>query len=167
MKSIRPKTFQLDSDSNDLEVCSLFAPALGILLKTYRLITQRSSSLKTIVEPRELCAAEQKRKQKILFKFVPSGYVSSLALTFCTQPGSRVTLCLKNVPRDVAQGYNPNLPFVLFALLHHEHKYTTLNFAMQRNTEYAGPVKSKVGWLSFFFPFSYHYFSGSHDSLCR
>ena len=32
---------------------------------------------------------------------------------------------------------------MLFALLQHEHKYSVLNFAVQRNTEYDGSVRSK------------------------
>lgn len=34
-------------------------------------------------------------------------------------------------------------PIILFALLQHEHKYSVLNFAVQRNTEYDGSVRSK------------------------
>ncbi|KAL5528759.1 TSR1 [Sanghuangporus sanghuang] len=58
------------------------------------------------------------------------------------EPGTRVTLMLKNVPEDAAK-VDPSHQFVLFGLLQHEHKVTVLNFAVQRNTEYDVPVRSK------------------------
>ena len=57
------------------------------------------------------------------------------------QPATRVSIYLKDVP--------PNAeligPVTLYALLQHEHKITVLNFSVQRNTEYDGSVRSKVG----------------------
>ena len=50
---------------------------------------------------------------------------------------------LKDVPQEVAQ--HVSSPFVIFGLLQHEHKKTVLNFTVQRNTEYDGSVRSKVG----------------------
>ncbi|KAI0709540.1 ribosome biogenesis protein tsr1 [Cerioporus squamosus] len=44
-------------------------------------------------------------------------------------PGTRVTVYLKDVPKEAAQM--------------HEHKKTVLNFTVQRNTEYDGSVRSK------------------------
>lgn len=61
------------------------------------------------------------------------------------QPGVRVTVHLKNVPQE-ASCLNPGAPFAIFGLLKHEHKKTVLNFTVQRNTEYEGSVRSKVGW---------------------
>lgn len=58
------------------------------------------------------------------------------------QPGTRVTVYLKNVPEDAVQ--KVQFPFVIFSLLQHEHKKTILNFTVQRNTEYDGSVRSKV-----------------------
>ncbi|KAF8481485.1 ribosome biogenesis protein tsr1, partial [Gautieria morchelliformis] len=57
--------------------------------------------------------------------------------------GSRVTVYLKNVPQSVIQNLNSLGPFVMFALLQHEHKTSVLNFTVQRNTEYTAPIRSK------------------------
>ena len=59
------------------------------------------------------------------------------------KPGTRVTVYLKDVPKEAAQ-VTPGRPFVVFSLLQHEHKKTVLNFTVQRNTEYDGSVRSKV-----------------------
>ncbi|KIM75990.1 hypothetical protein PILCRDRAFT_826841 [Piloderma croceum F 1598] len=56
------------------------------------------------------------------------------------EPGMRVTVLIQEVPQEAA---NYKSPFVLFALLQHEHKKTVLNFTVQRNTEYEGSVRSK------------------------
>ncbi|KZT10829.1 ribosome biogenesis protein tsr1 [Laetiporus sulphureus 93-53] len=58
------------------------------------------------------------------------------------EPGMRVTVYLKNVPRE-AMTQNQSAPLVLFGLMQHEHKKTVLNFIVQRNTEYNGSVRSK------------------------
>ena len=60
-----------------------------------------------------------------------------------SKPGVRVTVRLKNVPRE-ASCPNPGAPLVIFGLLKHEHKKTVLNFTVQRNTEYEGSIRSKV-----------------------
>ena len=76
-------------------------------------------------------------------------YASLVALFCRTQshtvikPGTRVTVYLKDVPKEAAQVV-PGKPFVVFSLLQHEHKKTVLNFTVQRNTEYEGSVRSKV-----------------------
>ncbi|KAH8108009.1 ribosome biogenesis protein tsr1 [Cristinia sonorae] len=57
------------------------------------------------------------------------------------QPGTRVTIYLKDGPSEAAQ--NVHFPFVLFSLLQHEHKKTVLNFTVQRNTEFEGSIRSK------------------------
>ncbi|KZT43504.1 ribosome biogenesis protein tsr1 [Sistotremastrum suecicum HHB10207 ss-3] len=59
------------------------------------------------------------------------------------QPGTRVVLYLKNVPRSVYESYHADSPFVLFGLFKHEHKNTVLHFKIQRDTEYEEPVRSK------------------------
>ncbi|KAI5476195.1 ribosome biogenesis protein Tsr1, partial [Pseudohyphozyma bogoriensis] len=59
------------------------------------------------------------------------------------QPGTRVALYIKNVPSSVIASYNPNLPFVVFGLLKHEHKYSVMHFTIQRNTECHETVRSK------------------------
>lgn len=38
---------------------------------------------------------------------------------------------------------NSAAPLIIFGLMQHEHKKTVLNFAVQRNTEYDGSVRSK------------------------
>jgi pre-rRNA-processing protein TSR1 len=60
------------------------------------------------------------------------------------KPGTRVTVCVENVPQDVMQVYGPGHPLVMFTLLQHEHKVSVLNFSVQRNTEYSESVRSKV-----------------------
>ncbi|EKM54625.1 uncharacterized protein PHACADRAFT_175149 [Phanerochaete carnosa HHB-10118-sp] len=57
------------------------------------------------------------------------------------QPGTRITVYLKDVPKEAAQ--KPLFPSVIFGLLQHEHKKSVLNFTVQRNTEYDGSVRSK------------------------
>ena len=59
-----------------------------------------------------------------------------------SQPGTRVTVYLTEVPKEAAQMV-PGRPFTVFSLLQHEHKKTVLNFTVQRNTEYDGSVRSK------------------------
>ena len=66
------------------------------------------------------------------------------ARLYCTiQPGTRVTVYLKDAPKEAAQ-IVPGKPYTIFSLLQHEHKKTVLNFTVQRNTEYDGSVRSKV-----------------------
>ncbi|KAF4620522.1 hypothetical protein D9613_000299 [Agrocybe pediades] len=55
------------------------------------------------------------------------------------QPGTRVSIYLKDVPQEAAS----TSPTVLFSVLQHEHKVTVTNFTVQRNTEYDGSVRSK------------------------
>ncbi|KAJ3149516.1 hypothetical protein HDU86_006921 [Geranomyces michiganensis] len=57
--------------------------------------------------------------------------------------GTRVTVVLDNVPRTVINALNPARPFVLFALLPHEQKYSVVNFTLTRNDKDSAPVKSK------------------------
>ncbi|KAH9935766.1 ribosome biogenesis protein tsr1 [Fomitopsis serialis] len=59
------------------------------------------------------------------------------------EPGTRVTVFVKDVPEEVAKQSSAAAPFILFGLMQHEHKKTVLNFAVQRNTEYDGSVRSK------------------------
>ncbi|KAJ9474379.1 Ribosome biogenesis protein TSR1 [Pseudozyma hubeiensis] len=80
--------------------------------------------------------------------------VEGAALLDGVQPGFRVTVWIKDVPRAAAvRARADNLgelpptdcavPFVLFGLLRHEHKKSVLNFTVTRNTEYDAPVRSK------------------------
>lgn len=79
--------------------------------------------------------------------------VEGAALLDGVQPGFRVTVHIKNVPRGAAiraRASNLDLdpvkvavPFVLFGLLRHEHKKSVINFTVTRNTEYEAPVRSK------------------------
>ncbi|KAF9462418.1 ribosome biogenesis protein tsr1 [Collybia nuda] len=55
------------------------------------------------------------------------------------EPGVRVTVYLKEVPQEADRV----VPLAIFALLQHEHKFSVLNFTVQRNTEYTGSVRSK------------------------
>lgn len=80
--------------------------------------------------------------------------VEGAALLDGVQPGFRVTVWIKDVPRAAAiraRACNVDelamvdcaVPFVLFGLLRHEHKKSVLNFTVTRNTEYEAPVRSK------------------------
>ncbi|KAI0066003.1 ribosome biogenesis protein tsr1 [Artomyces pyxidatus] len=57
-------------------------------------------------------------------------------------PGTRVTIYLKDVPREAAWQIDGQ-PLIAFGLLQHEHKKSVLNFTVQRNTEYEASVRSK------------------------
>jgi len=73
--------------------------------------------------------------------------VRNHALEEGVQPGRRVTLWLKNVPKGVKETYDRRdivTPLIVFGLWEHEHKTTVLNFTLQRNTEYHESVRSKV-----------------------
>jgi len=70
--------------------------------------------------------------------------------------GTSVSIYLKNVPHNVALSYNVAYPFVVFGLLQHEHKYSVLNFAVQRNTEYSESVRSKDPLILCVGPRRYH-----------
>ncbi|KAI0256330.1 ribosome biogenesis protein tsr1 [Lactifluus subvellereus] len=56
--------------------------------------------------------------------------------------GTRVTVYLKDAPRDAAER-SAGRPLIAFSLLQHEHKKSVVHFAVQRNTEYEDPVRSK------------------------
>ncbi|KAH9058794.1 ribosome biogenesis protein tsr1 [Lactarius vividus] len=56
--------------------------------------------------------------------------------------GTRVTVHLKDVPRDAAERMLGR-PLVAFSLLQHEHKKSVVHFTIQRNTEYEDSVRSK------------------------
>ncbi|KIK67406.1 hypothetical protein GYMLUDRAFT_37524 [Collybiopsis luxurians FD-317 M1] len=61
------------------------------------------------------------------------------------EPGTRVTIALKSVPKHVYSHHSDldRYPLTLFSLHQHEHKTTVLNFTVTRNTEYHGSVRSK------------------------
>ncbi|PWZ01051.1 DUF663-domain-containing protein [Testicularia cyperi] len=81
--------------------------------------------------------------------------VEGAALLDGVQPGFRVTLHIRDVPRAAAvRARATNLsqplpdiecatPFVVFGLLRHEHKKSVINFTVTRNTEYEPTVRSK------------------------
>lgn len=48
------------------------------------------------------------------------------------------------MPRSVIEDRETGIPFIVHGLLRHEHKQSVLHFVVQRNTEYAEPVKAKV-----------------------
>ncbi|KAG9298908.1 hypothetical protein G9A89_015930 [Geosiphon pyriformis] len=57
--------------------------------------------------------------------------------------GQHITLYIANVPKKVAESYDPTRPFIIFGLLQYEHRVSVLNFSVTRNSEYIEPVKSK------------------------
>ncbi|KAG2182628.1 hypothetical protein INT44_005607 [Umbelopsis vinacea] len=56
---------------------------------------------------------------------------------------TRITLYIKDVPKEAYESYSPSRPFVVFGLLQYEHKMTVLNFQITRDNAYEEPVKSK------------------------
>lgn len=81
------------------------------------------------------------------------------------KPGTRVTVCVENVPQHVLRAYKPGHSLVLFTLLQHEHKVSVLNFSVQRNTEYSGSVRSKVSYSTAREYVDLHKFLGPLDSM--
>ncbi|KAK4048762.1 ribosome biogenesis protein tsr1 [Microbotryomycetes sp. JL201] len=59
------------------------------------------------------------------------------------EAGTRVIIHIKDVPKQAADERDPSLPFVVFGLLKHEHKYSVMHFTITRNTEYSDTVRSK------------------------
>ncbi|KAG2171939.1 hypothetical protein INT43_001415 [Umbelopsis isabellina] len=56
---------------------------------------------------------------------------------------TRVTLYIKDVPKEAYESYSPSRPFVVFGLLQYEHKMTVLNLQITRDNAYEEPVRSK------------------------
>ncbi|CAO3657801.1 unnamed protein product [Umbelopsis vinacea] len=56
---------------------------------------------------------------------------------------TRITLYIKDVPKEAYESYSPSRPFVVFGLLQYEHKMTVLNLQISRDNAYEEPVKSK------------------------
>ncbi|CCF50148.1 hypothetical protein NDA14_002566 [Ustilago hordei] len=81
--------------------------------------------------------------------------VEGAALLDGVQPGLRVTVHIRHVPRAAAVRARATsleedlpevkvaVPFVLFGLLRHEHKKSVINLTVTRNSEYEEPVRSK------------------------
>ncbi|RIA99286.1 hypothetical protein C1645_684977 [Glomus cerebriforme] len=61
----------------------------------------------------------------------------------CGIRGARMTLHITNVPKEVADSYDPSRPFIVFGLLENEHKTSVMNFVVTRNTDYNEPIRSK------------------------
>ena len=59
-----------------------------------------------------------------------------------------MTVYLKDVPRDATER-SDGRPLIAFSLLQHEHKKSVVHLAIQRNTEYEDPVRSKVSYHRF------------------
>ena len=70
--------------------------------------------------------------------------VVTQALVGNVKPGTRITLWIKNVPKEAYGAYNKQRPYIVFGLLQYEHKMSLLNFQIQRDNAYEEPVKSKV-----------------------
>ncbi|KAI8148996.1 hypothetical protein BJV82DRAFT_663344 [Fennellomyces sp. T-0311] len=76
------------------------------------------------------------------FKRTKSRVVTQ-AIVGNVKPGTRITLWIKNVPKDAYAAYNKQRPYIVFGLLQYEHKMSLLNFQIQRDNAYEEPVKSK------------------------
>ncbi|CAG8623092.1 14866_t:CDS:10 [Funneliformis caledonium] len=69
--------------------------------------------------------------------------INEAAVGGCGIKGARITLHLSNVPKEVAESYDPSRPFNVFGLLEYEHKTSVMNFVVTRNNDYKEPIKSK------------------------
>jgi pre-rRNA-processing protein TSR1 len=65
------------------------------------------------------------------------------ALVGGIQPGTRVTVYIRNVPATIKLEVNSSRPLTLFSLLRHEHKKTVMNFAMTLSSDHPTPIKAK------------------------
>jgi pre-rRNA-processing protein TSR1 len=59
------------------------------------------------------------------------------------QPGMRVNVHLRGVPLSLQQKCSATSPLALFSLLRHEHKRTSVNYAITLNSDAAEPLRSK------------------------
>ncbi|KAI9499343.1 hypothetical protein BDB00DRAFT_880972 [Zychaea mexicana] len=76
------------------------------------------------------------------FKRTKSRVVTQ-AIVGNVKPGTRITLWIKNVPKEAYGAYDKQRPYIVFGLLQYEHKKSLLNFQIQRDNAYEEPVKSK------------------------
>jgi pre-rRNA-processing protein TSR1 len=65
------------------------------------------------------------------------------ALVGGVQPGQRVNVYLRNVPFSFKRSYDITTPLIMFSLLRHEQKRTTVNFTMTLSSDHPGPIRSK------------------------
>jgi len=72
------------------------------------------------------------------------------------EPGTRITIVLKDVPASAAASHSARRPLVIYGLLKHEHKYSVANFTITRNTEYTADVRSKDALLLQLGPRRFH-----------
>jgi pre-rRNA-processing protein TSR1 len=75
------------------------------------------------------------------WRFVVLDNLICAAIDRSLKPGTRVTVYLRGAPAAAAEPGTS--PLVMLGLFPHEHKQTVLHFAVQRNTEYSEPVRSK------------------------
>jgi pre-rRNA-processing protein TSR1 len=59
------------------------------------------------------------------------------------QPGTRVHIYLRGVPLALQQQHDPSRPLALFSLLRHEHKRTSVNYAITMSSDALAPLRSK------------------------
>jgi pre-rRNA-processing protein TSR1 len=144
MRLTRRWTFRPERGFKDTEGYDRSEQVLGIRTKTFH-ATMREYSSSRISNGRRGVRSERLRKDPAWrYDDFLSGDFLADRLCDISKPGVRVTVHIKNVPRE-ASCPNPGAPLVIFGLLKHEHKKTVLNFTVQRNTEYEGSVRSKVG----------------------
>jgi pre-rRNA-processing protein TSR1 len=59
------------------------------------------------------------------------------------QPGTRVNVHLRGVPLALQQQHDPSQPLALISLLRHEHKRTSVNYAITLSSDASAPLRSK------------------------
>ena len=143
MRSIRPKTSQPGSGFNVTVGCNPSVPARGVPMRTYREITREYSSSR-ISRGLNVQFADVRKKRAVRYRSVHRVLTCrDPEISPLCQVGTRVTVYLKDVPREVSE-WSAGRPFVVFSLLQHEHKKSVVHFSIQRNTEYEDSVRSKV-----------------------
>lgn len=59
------------------------------------------------------------------------------------KPGQRVNVHLRSVPLSLKNTYNISTPLIVFSLLRHEQKRTTVNYSITLSSNHPGPIRSK------------------------
>ena len=143
MRSIRPETSRPGPGFNVTVDCGPSVPTRGIPMRTYHEIMREYSSSRTSRGP-NVWFGDARKKRVVQYQSVHHVLgCRDPDNSLLRQAGTRVTVYLKDVPREVSER-SVGRPFVVFSLLQHEHKKSVVHFSIQRNTEYEDSVRSKV-----------------------
>jgi hypothetical protein len=143
MRSTPPKMSQPGPGFNGTVGCDPSVPARGIPTRTYREIMREYSSSR-ISRGLNVEFGDARKKRVVQYQSVHRVLAcKDPDIPSLCQAGTRVTVYLKDVPREASER-SAGRPFVVFSLLQHEHKKSVVHFSIQRNTEYEDSVRAKV-----------------------